>query len=193
MDDKKQTRETATFSYQNRGKQQILAGLICTALAATIVLETCCLWKTGLGFALFPELSLFLAHLMAVLCASYAMFALIVLNHYNQVELRQRIDKFGLETKLDVLSLLVAIDLVISVVISVNSSAKMIHSWMARRKSKDDLLFVANGWFFVILNGAFLWTVYALRPKSRSLIERNSARPDEREPLIREFLCFTYV
>lgn len=193
MDDKKQTRETATFSYHNRGKQQILAGLVCTALAATIVLETCCLWKSGLVFAFFPELSLFLAHLMAVLCASYAVFALVVLNHYNQVELRQRVDKFGVETKLDVLSLLVAIDLVISVIVSVNSSAKMARAWMARRRDRDDVLFVVNEWFFVILNCAFLWTTYALRPKSKSLIERNPARPEAREPLIREFLCCTYV
>eukprot|EP00866_Antonospora_locustae_P001269 jgi/Antlo1/1269/1687 len=130
---------------------------------------------------------------MAVLCASYAVFALIVLNHYNQVELRQRVDKFGVETKLDVLSLLVAIDLVISVVVSVNSTAKMVLSRIIRRHNRDDVLFVVNEWFFVILNGAFLCTTYALRPKSRSLIERNAERPDEREPLIREFLCCTYV
>ncbi|KAL0265692.1 UNVERIFIED_CONTAM: hypothetical protein PYX00_011406 [Menopon gallinae] len=180
-------------TYHNRGKQQVLAGLICTALAATIVLETFHLWKKGLVFALFPELSLFLAHVMAALCAVYAVFGLIVLNHYNQVELRQRIDKFGVETKLDVLSLLVAIDLVLSVVVSVNSTTKLLHFWARLRHNKDDVLFVINEWFFVLMNGAFLWTVFALRPKTRSLIERDAGRPGQREPLMREFLCCTYI
>lgn len=193
MDDQKQTRDTATFSYHNRGKQQILAGLICAALAATVVLETCCLWKTGLGFALFPGFSLFLTHVMAFLCAVYSVYGLIVLNHYNQVELRQRIDKFGVETKLDVLSVLVMVDLVLSVVVSANSSAKLLHSWMTLKHSKDDMLFVINEWFFVFLNSMFLWTICGLRPKTRSLIERDEARPEQREPLIREFLCYTYV
>ena len=105
MENIEQTRDTSCFSYYNKGRQQVFAISICISLILTIMFETWALcWIERINFSVLPEFSLFITHFMAILCAVYSIFGFFILNQYNQTELSQRIDKFGVKTKLEVVS-----------------------------------------------------------------------------------------
>lgn len=103
-----------SYTFNKLWIHQFFALILLVSLFNCIIYET---WfvifaKTASKDFLYTY-SVMLTHLSTILIISTFIVALICLNHINMIELRQRIDKFGVESKLEAILLLLVIDTVI--------------------------------------------------------------------------------
>lgn len=160
-----QTRETYCFNYYKEKNQQIFTVLIFFCLLASLAFETWVLcFVDTIDFLFIPEISIFMTHLMVILCIVYFVFGLFVLNQYNQVEMRQRIDKFGVETKLEVMFTLVTIDLIFCTFTSLSSVLCLFLKRMKTAYLYNNIAFLGSTSILACLKSFLLYITYRLHP-----------------------------
>lgn len=183
MDDGiEQTSNSEFFCFYSKMKQQLFAVMMYVSFVVAIMFETFVFYRmNNIEFVVLRRFTIFTIHMAVIFCVSYAIFGLFVLNHCNQLELRQRIDKFGVERKLETMFVLVCIDLFFSLFATINSGVTSGIVCAKTGRLYQNLSFSIMTLSLAFTNFCVLYVTYILHPdmlgrKSRDELERYRAQ-----------------